>query len=244
MIGGPDLLICLPLVAETKSDLLRQAKDAVALDPDLLEWRADAYGDSTETAADLQVLSELRAVIGNLPLVVTCRADSEGGLSNFDAELRLRILAEAAASEAADVVDVEMGNDPGFVQNVIEAARRGDTRLILSVHYFDSTPDPDVLYSQFFRARDMGADIAKVAVMPSDNEDVLALLGAAWKARTEGLGIPMAAIAMGAQGIVTRLAGGLFGSDITFAVGAQPSAPGQIPIERMRSAMRVLYESI
>ncbi len=46
---------------------------------------------------------------------------------------------------------------------------------------------------------------------------------------------------MGPQGRLSRLAGGLFGSDITFASGRTPSAPGQIPIEHLRHAMAALY---
>jgi len=41
---------------------------------------------------------------------------------------------------------------------------------------------------------------------------------------------------------VTRVAGGLFGSDLTFAIGQEASAPGQIPIADLRQAMSVLYE--
>jgi 3-dehydroquinate dehydratase-1 len=48
-------------------------------------------------------------------------------------------------------------------------------------------------------------------------------------------------MSMGEQGAVTRLAGGLFGSDITFAVGKASSAPGQIPIAEMRAGMAVLF---
>ena len=41
---------------------------------------------------------------------------------------------------------------------------------------------------------------------------------------------------------MSRLAGGLFGSDITFAIGMQASAPGQIPIAELREGMALLYK--
>jgi 3-dehydroquinate dehydratase-1 len=53
--------------------------------------------------------------------------------------------------------------------------------------------------------------------------------------------VPMVTIAMGPEGKITRLAGGLFGSDITFAVGRESSAPGQIPINELRMGMALLY---
>ena len=79
--------------------------------------------------------------------------------------------------------------------------------------------------------------------MPKNYADVLTLLGATLKARTEVLEIPVVTMSMGAEGVITRLAGGLFGSDITFAIGKAPSAPGQIPIGELRRAMAVLYSS-
>jgi 3-dehydroquinate dehydratase-1 len=45
---------------------------------------------------------------------------------------------------------------------------------------------------------------------------------------------------MGPLGAVTRVAGGLFGSDLAFAVGTRPSAPGQIPLEELRRIEGIL----
>ena len=87
----------------------------------------------------------------------------------------------------------------------------------------------------------MGAHIAKAAVMPNSQRDVLVLLNATLKARTEALQIPIITMSMGKLGIVTRIAGGLFGSDITFAAGKEASSPGQIPIGKLRAAMATLY---
>ena len=90
-------------------------------------------------------------------------------------------------------------------------------------------------------SQDLGADIAKIAVMPKDYADVLTLLGATLKARTGAVKVPIVTMSMGPEGEVTRVAGGLFGSDLTFAVGKEASAPGQIPITDLRQAMSVLY---
>jgi 3-dehydroquinate dehydratase-1 len=70
---------------------------------------------------------------------------------------------------------------------------------------------------------------------------VLTLLGATLKARTGAVNVPIITMSMGAEGEITRVAGGLFGSDLTFAVGKEASAPGQIPIKDLRQAMSVLY---
>lgn len=242
VIGGPDPMICMPLVAETKADLLSQAIDLTALAPDLLEWRVDGYGKVEDVGDSLQALTELRAAIGEIPLIITCRIDAEGGFKKIDQQVRLELITETIRTGAADIIDVEMCNERPFTDGVIEASRSHDARLIFSYHNFDKTPDEAFIHEKLVEAKDLGADIAKVAVMPGNYEDVLTLLSATLKARTEGLGIPIVTMAMGPEGAVTRLAGGLFGSDITFAIGKQSSAPGQIPIGALRKAMNVLYD--
>jgi 3-dehydroquinate dehydratase-1 len=242
IIGGPNLLICLPLVAEEKSDLLKQAQELKQLDPDLFEWRIDGYGNVKDVDESLQALGELRTKIGDIPLIFSCRIISEGGLKEITQNLRLKLIKAAIQSGDLDIVDIEMCNESNFIEEVLKTARDCDARLILSYHNFENTPDEALIYDKLVQAQDLGADIAKVAVMPKGYKDVLKLLGATLKAREEALKIPIVAMAMGPEGGVTRLVGGLFGSDITFAIGKTASAPGQIPIETLRKAMAALYE--
>jgi len=75
--------------------------------------------------------------------------------------------------------------------------------------------------------------------MPRSNEDVFALLAATSRASRE-LTIPVVSMAMAAMGATSRTNGWLFGSAMTFAVGASPSAPGQMPIEDVRSVIEAL----
>ena len=238
-IGGPDPLICLPLVAETKPELLDQAADLTALNPDLLEWRIDGYGEVGNVGESLQALTQLRAAIEEIPLIFTCRIDAEGGFKTID---RRELITKTIRTGSADIIDIEMCNDRTFIDAVIEACRSRGAKLILSYHNFNETPDRAFIHGKLIEARDLGADIAKVAVMPQNYEDVLTLLGATLMARNEGLGIPIVTMSMGSEGAVTRLAGGLFGSDITFAIGKQASAPGQIAIGALRKAMGALYD--
>jgi 3-dehydroquinate dehydratase-1 len=50
-------------------------------------------------------------------------------------------------------------------------------------------------------------------------------------------------MAMGGLGAVSRLCGGVFGSALTFAVGAAASAPGQVPIDEVRATLAVLQRA-
>jgi 3-dehydroquinate dehydratase-1 len=85
----------------------------------------------------------------------------------------------------------------------------------------------------------LGADVAKIAVMPQRAEDVLALLDATLRAARE-LPIPVAGMSMGGLGAASRLCGGVFGSALTFAVAGAPSAPGQMPVGEVRAALETL----
>ena len=85
----------------------------------------------------------------------------------------------------------------------------------------------------------LGADIAKVAVMPRAMDDVLTLLQATLQA-SRTLEIPVVSMAMGGLGTLTRVCGWAFGSAMTFAVGDGISAPGQMPIEDVEAALAVL----
>lgn len=241
VIGGPDPLICLPLVAKEKTDLLTQAKTVKQLAPDLFEWRIDAYGSVEDPVECLKALKELRTVMGYIPMIFTCRIHTEGGFKEISKESRLGLFTAVMESGEVDIVDIEMCNEPEFIETVKNSARANKTRLILSYHNFTETPEADFIHEKLAQAQDMEADIAKVAVMPKDYSDVLTLLNATLKARTSTVKVPIVAMSMGPEGVVTRLSGGLFGSDITFAIGKELSAPGQIPIGDLRQAMAVLY---
>lgn len=243
VIGGKVPLICLPLVAGGKSDLLQQAAELKELSPDLLEWRIDGYGAMEDVDACVEALKALQAAVGSIPLIFTCRIHSEGGFKKASQAARLSLITAAIAAGGVDIVDIEMCNEPSFIESVKNIAKAHGTKLILSYHNFTTTPDTNTLHDKLLQAQVMGGDIAKIAVMPTDYADVLTLLGATLKARTGAVKVPMVTMSMGTEGVLTRVAGGLFGSDITFAMGGCVSAPGQIPIEALRQAMRAFYPS-
>ena len=66
VIGGPDPLICLPLVAAEKHDLLDQAAALKQLKPDMVEWRIDGYRGIEDTTDCLAALNALRLAIGEI----------------------------------------------------------------------------------------------------------------------------------------------------------------------------------
>lgn len=241
IIGGAKPLICIPLVASQRADLLGQAAELSALKPDLIEWRIDGLAGLDDTDDWLKQLAELRAVCGTVPLIFTCRSHLEGGLKELEPMRRQAVIEKAMASGHVDIVDIEMCNSDQFIARIKQAAEHSGTRLILSHHNFKATPEEEFLVNQLVKAEALGGDIAKIAVMPNSYSDVLTLLQASLRARSGLVAIPQVTISMGDAGVISRVAGGLFGSDITFAIGRESSAPGQVSIQALRRSMELFY---
>ncbi len=239
-IGGVKPLICLPLLAKDNDELIYQAGQIKILGPDLLEWRVDCFEEVEDKDGCLLSLRELRKEIGLIVLIFTFRSSHEGGQSKLDEEKRLELIMAALKTGDVDIVDIEMSNQPYFIDSIKEVTAQTKSKLILSYHDFDKTPSEGFIVDKLVQAEEMGADIAKVAVMPEGNGDVLTLLSATNRARTALVNIPIVTMSMGETGAITRIAGGQFGSDITFAMGEASSAPGQLPIADVRLVMDIL----
>lgn len=240
IIGGPDPLICLPLVAADAATLLAQAQETAAMRPDLIEWRVDKFEAVAATDAMLSHLARLRQILADIPLIFTCRKSTEGGFQQIDSDTRLALLQAAAATGYLDLIDTEISNGVDWIDELRQSCRQPQVALILSYHNFETTPAESFLIDRLMEAQTLGADIAKIAVMPRDFKDALTLLSATCKARSEAVDIPMIAVAMEAHGALTRIVGALLGSDITFAAGSTGSAPGQIPIAALKKAWSAL----
>lgn len=236
--------ICAPLVGRTREKLQAEIAVVAAKRPDILEWRVDFFEGLGDTAQVLEVLAGIKQSAGGIPILFTRRSMREGGerITLSEAQV-VELYRGVCASGDVDFIDFEMGNDPNDVQQVREISRAEGVKLILSFHDFQRTPPLEVLEQRFTQAATIGADIAKVAVMPQGMEDVLTLLSATLRAGKH-IEIPIVSMSMGRFGAITRMCGWAFGSAMTFAVGEASSAPGQMAIEDVEAALAVLQRSI
>jgi 3-dehydroquinate dehydratase-1 len=233
-------LICTPMVGKTRARVLAEAGSVLAKKPDIIEWRVDYFEAIGDTAKVLDTARALRAAAGKLPIIFTRRSSREGGERvAIDDEKVVELYEAVAASRLVDFIDYEMSNDPELVRRVRDSTRAHEIRLILSYHNFGYTPGVDFLVGRFLEAERLGADVAKVAVMPRDRADVLALLAATAQADDKAK-IPLISMSMGPLGALTRMVGGLFGSGLSFAVGEAASAPGQIPIGDLKTVYDII----
>lgn len=232
--------ICAPLVGRTTQALLAEVTSVAAKQPDVLEWRVDFFEGIGDTGAVLELAARIKQGANGIPILFTRRSSREGGEKIGLGENEVVELYRAVCKSGhVDLIDFEMGNDPVDVRQVREMSGASGTGLILSFHNFDRTPALADLNQRFEQAEALGADIAKVAVMPRNMEDVLTLLAATLRA-SEKLRIPVVSMSMAAMGSLTRLCGSAFGSAMTFAFGQSGSAPGQIAIEELQAGLEIL----
>jgi 3-dehydroquinate dehydratase-1 len=239
-LGAETPLICTPLVGKTRERVLSEAATVVAKKPDVIEWRVDYFEGIGDSAAVLGATKALRAGVGDAPIIFTRRSMREGGEPiAIDDEAVVRLYDVVGASGLVDFLDFELDNDAGHVRRVVADAHAHGARVILSYHNFGYTPGQEFLVQRFLEAERRGCDVAKVAVMPRDPADVLTLLCATAEAYAKAR-VPLISMSMGPLGAVTRMIGGVFGSALSFAVGAGSSAPGQMPIDDLKAVYEVI----
>ncbi|MEJ8307023.1 type I 3-dehydroquinate dehydratase [Saccharibacillus sacchari] len=232
--------ICVPLTGRTREELREEAELLRTIDLDFAEWRVDFFAEVDSIEAVLEELAELRSLLGDIPLIFTFRSAREGGQRELTIEAYTRLNREAAASGHADVIDIELFTGDEIVRELTAEVRRTGAVSIVSNHDFDATPSHEELASRLRRAHGLGADIPKIAVMPRHPGDVLTLLAVTYEVSSEEQG-PIITMSMDKAGVISRVAGGTFGSALTFGAAKNASAPGQLAAAELKGILNALY---
>ena len=238
--GRPKVIV--PLCG-AKPDALLIAAHSLGLScADLIEWRVDGLYGGRDEAAVLALLPQLRAVLGKKPLLVTCRTKAEGGDGTVDDAAYASLCRAVCESGQADLVDIELSAGEAAARALIACAHENGVAVILSSHDFANTPPESEMVSRLCRMQALGADIAKLAVMPQCRRDVAALLAATAEMADCHNETPVITMSMGQMGVVSRLAGEAFGCAATFAAAGHVSAPGQPNLEQAQTLLAGLHE--
>lgn len=238
--NGREPAVCVSLMATDRAALESELRLLMSRSPDLIEWRVDHFKGVSSVNEVLEAAADLRDMARDLPLIFTYRSPKEGGApSGLDADAVGELIERVVKSGIFEFVDVEFSMPRDRALAIIAAARACGVQVIVSSHDFAGTPSEEDLYHRLTESAALGADVAKLAVMPSAMSDVIRLLSATERAHRD-LRIPLITMAMGSLGIVTRVFGGMFGSALTFAAGTQASAPGQLPIEQLREILEAV----
>ena len=141
-------------------------------------------------------------------------------------------------------MDVELFNEEKNVKTILDTAKEHGVYVIMSNHDFEKTPAKEEIVSRLRKMQEYGADIPKIAVMPKSVDDVITLLDATNTMKTQYADRPIITMSMGGTGVISRLAGEVFGSAFTFGAGKEASAPGQIPVAELRKVLEILHGSM
>jgi len=244
LAGGALPLICTPLVGRTAEAVLAELAAVLPKKPDLIEWRVDFFEGIGDTALVIETARALKAGAGEIPILFTRRSTLEGGekIALLEADV-VKLYEAVCAARCVDMIDYEMCNEAAHFARLREASRAAEILMVASYHNFKATPDAATLVDKFAQAERLGGDVAKVAVMPQGPQDVLTLLGATHTA-SQSVGLPLISMSMGAYGSLSRMMGWVYGSTVTFAVGKSSSAPGQVPIEELRSVLATVRKAV
>ena len=240
-IGEEMPKICVPIVGKTREEILEAAKQILDTPADLVEWRADWFESVFEMQKVVALSAELRDVLGNIPILFTFRTKAEGGETELNVKPYVMLNKMMIASGNIDLVDIEVFTAKEQVASMIETAHKYSVKVVGSNHDFGSTPDMDEIVSRMCYMQNAGVDIPKIAVMPQCRKDVLTLLCATEKMASNYAKGPIVTMSMTGMGAVSRVAGEIFGSAITFGALKKTSAPGQIQVKELKKILEIMH---
>ena len=220
---GPLPRIAAPLSdadVTTHAELVRRCADIAELRIDQFRQHDPAYAvEICRKARDL-----------GLPMLATVRAHDEGGaLALTDAQ---RLALFEAVMPLVSGVDIELR--AAICEPVLDLAHRQQKLAIVSHHDFAATPSDADLAALFDGAALAEAEVVKIVTHAVDAGDTDRLLGFLRARRERGVIV----IAMGAQGVASRVFFPLFGSLITYGFVAAAMAPGQLPLAELHAELR------
>lgn len=234
-IIGKELKIAVPIMPKTQEELFKIINRVNQSTAHIVEWRIDYFSNRNNIVNSLKLVSQLTTKL----ILVTFRRKEEGGfdfISTIDYE---NLLKEIIQSGYADIVDVELSIGKPVIERLRLLANQTNTKLLYSAHFFTNTPKIEEMLQLLKRMEELNADLTKLAVMPTNMDDVLSVmqLTNTWNKQAT---VPFITIAMGELGKLTRYSGQLFGSCVTFASINKTSAPGQMEVEQLQSILKLI----
>ena len=243
-IGSGVPKICVPIVGVTKDEIIAEAKTFDSIPIDVVEWRVDWFEGVFEFDKVEDVLKDLREALGETPILFTFRTSKEGGEKAIEAEPYKELNIAAAKTGYVDLVDVEAFTGDEIVKEIVAAAHECGVKVVASNHDFDKTPEKDEIVRRLCKMQELGADIPKIAVMPTCKQDVITLLSATLEMSEKYADRPIITMSMAGTGVVSRLTGETFGSALTFGAASKASAPGQVGVHELKQVLDIIHSSL
>jgi len=221
--------VCVAVTGTDPNDLIDKA-EALVRDNSFLEFRLDYL---SKPALALPRVKRFMESYPGTVVIATCRRTASGGKFKGSIASQLDLLGKASAS-GCQLVDVELQTALKCKPEQLQKLRTR-AALILSFHDFRGTKK---LNETLEKMRAFPADFYKVvstATMLADNISIIKFLS------SEGDRSSLVAMAMGEQGIISRVLGVRAGSVFTFASvsAGEETAPGQVTAQELRNVYRI-----
>jgi 3-dehydroquinate dehydratase-1 len=232
--GLPKIVVS--LIGKDRVSLMKECKKVIDSSADIVEWRADYF----EEYDLLGMLVQLKELLAGKMLLFTYRTKNEGGNGENNEANYASLLKSVIESKEVDFIDIEFSHSPLTIESLAHLARENGVISIISSHNFERTPSATEIVYQLQCMDKLPTDITKVAVMPHSVDDVLQFMRATNLSYEKFVKKPLITMSMGELGKISRVAGGLIGSVMTFASLDKVSAPGQLSLEYTRSIIEKL----
>ena len=229
--------LCVAIQAETPAEMMERATAALG-DAKFLEFRLDSLA---KPAGGLLKVKEFLAEHRDVTAVATCRRKENTGhfVGSLAAEFEILLKAAEAGCQIVDL-EVESAGEAkaAALAKFRQGLRAAGTALLISFHDFKQTGGWEGLEQAAERILAFAPEYVKVvstARTLADNLAVLKLI------EQRSLSAQVVGIAMGEEGLVSRVLGPRAGAAFTFASFADggETAPGQITAHTLRDLYRI-----
>lgn len=236
--------ICVPIVGETVEKIVEEAEYLTTLEADVVEWRVDFFEQVEDINQVKEALKKIRKRLPQTPIIFTFRSLREGGQKEISTSYYMELNRIMVQTGQVDMIDVELFNDEKDVKHLIDVAHDHHVYVIISNHDFHKTPNKEEIVARLRKGQELGGDIPKIAVMPKNTADVLTLLDATREMKEHYADRPIITMSMAGKGVISRLAGEIFGSALTFGAAKKASAPGQVAVNELKNTLSLLHKAL
>lgn len=234
---GPRLRLprlCVAIQASSAAEMIEKA-NATLKDSTFIEFRLDSL---PKPATVLPSLKEFLAAHRDVIAIATCRRKQFGG--QFPAALKAELEVLTKASEAGcQLVDLELESAEEATAKQLQqfrtSLRSAGAALMISFHDFTRTKGLERVADRIEAFQPDFVKVVSTARTLVDNLAVLRLI------EDRSLKAQVVGIAMGEEGLVSRVLGPRAGAPFTFASfsDSAATAPGQVTAATMRDLYRL-----
>lgn len=219
---------CLPIITRSKREV------QATIQENLHRYRFFEIWIDYVADIDTGFIASLVGLYPHRLIVVSRRQNFEP--TKLPADVRFDILKTLSRKQV--LVDLDISSQVEEITRL--QTERIPLKTILSYHNYQLTPSDTELRSITARIAGWGAHITKVSTFCTMQRDALRLLSLLIDLREAGRRCII--LGMGKHGVITRVFGPQWGNEVSFTPidGAQRSAPGQLPIDKLDSIMLAL----